>query len=371
MKSPVVFISYSHQTAEYNKRVLDFTNRLRSNGIDANIDQFVDSPGEGWQRWMDNQIRTADFVIVMSSKAYFDRSNGDATGDGTVWESGLIMTELSETALYNQKYMAAFFDMGEKEFILSSLKPYTYYNVSNDDEYKKLVNRLLSIPNNIKVPLGKPEPLEEKEAKTLFVSSPIDMPTWNRTHWKGVLYIFEKGHIPVLALTFDDFVAGRKIFVDWKNILQDQSAENIMSISFIAPPFPSDNWIYKSKDRNLGAGYFIFIGPNIAETNKRAAKLGLKPEDSIFAVFSRYQWMDEAQNSKNRSLFQEAVESGSGFYLIAAEYPNEKQPLSLENLKLDLDDCLYFPTAKFLIGSELKSSDLEAGVLENIENENH
>ncbi|WP_412989839.1 SEFIR domain-containing protein [Pediococcus siamensis] len=311
----------SHQNVEYNNRVLDFTNRLRGDGIDANVDQFVDSPGEGWQRWMNNQIRTADFVIVMSSKAYLDRSNGDAAGDGTVWESGLIMTELSETALHNQKYMAAFFDVGKKEFILSSLKLYMYYNVSDDDEYKKLVNRLLGIPNNIKAKLGKPAPLEEKEAKTLFVSSPIDIPTWNRAHWRGALYIFQKGYVPILALVFNDFVAGKKIFVDWKNILQDQSAENIMSISFIAPPFPSDNWIYKSKKQNLGAGYFIFIGPNIAESKKRAEKLGLKHEDSRFATFSRYRWMDETQNSKNRSIFKKWSRAVVAFILLQPNSP--------------------------------------------------
>ncbi len=34
---PKVFISYSHQNVEYENKILEFANRLRSEGIDANI----------------------------------------------------------------------------------------------------------------------------------------------------------------------------------------------------------------------------------------------------------------------------------------------------------------------------------------------
>lgn len=65
------------------------------------------------------------------------------------------------------------------------------------------------------------------------------------------------------------------------------------------------------------------------------------------------------------------VEGGSGFYLVATEQPRVKQGLLLKDIKLDWEDRLYFSTAKFLTGSELKNNDLETGVLENIEKENH
>lgn len=37
---PKVFISYSHQNEEYENRILEFANNLRSEGIDANIDLY-------------------------------------------------------------------------------------------------------------------------------------------------------------------------------------------------------------------------------------------------------------------------------------------------------------------------------------------
>jgi SEFIR domain len=41
---PRVFISYSHDSPDHQNRVLELVNRLRSDGIDAIIDQYVQSP---------------------------------------------------------------------------------------------------------------------------------------------------------------------------------------------------------------------------------------------------------------------------------------------------------------------------------------
>ena len=37
---PKVFISYSHDSQEHKDRVLSLADRLRSDGIDCNIDQY-------------------------------------------------------------------------------------------------------------------------------------------------------------------------------------------------------------------------------------------------------------------------------------------------------------------------------------------
>jgi SEFIR domain len=61
---PRVFISYSHDSREHIDRVLALSNRLRADGIDCHIDQYEESPSEGWPRWMVNQIEDASFVLV-------------------------------------------------------------------------------------------------------------------------------------------------------------------------------------------------------------------------------------------------------------------------------------------------------------------
>jgi hypothetical protein len=48
---PKVFISYSHDSPDHENRILALCNRLREDGFDAVIDQFVVGfPPEGWPR---------------------------------------------------------------------------------------------------------------------------------------------------------------------------------------------------------------------------------------------------------------------------------------------------------------------------------
>ncbi|MCM1221239.1 MAG: toll/interleukin-1 receptor domain-containing protein [Lachnospiraceae bacterium] len=48
--NPIVFISYSQDSASLADRVLEFFNKLRSEGIDTILDQYEESPAEGWPR---------------------------------------------------------------------------------------------------------------------------------------------------------------------------------------------------------------------------------------------------------------------------------------------------------------------------------
>jgi len=45
---PKVFISYSHDSREHKDRVLELSDRLRDDGIDCHLDQYEESPAEGW-----------------------------------------------------------------------------------------------------------------------------------------------------------------------------------------------------------------------------------------------------------------------------------------------------------------------------------
>ena len=76
--SPIpVFISYSHDSPEHQRRVLDLSDRLRSDGIDAWIDQYTPWPEEGWPRRMEAhlvyidlyhaKISTSKYVLIVFS----------------------------------------------------------------------------------------------------------------------------------------------------------------------------------------------------------------------------------------------------------------------------------------------------------------
>jgi SEFIR domain len=74
---PRVFISYSHDSPAYEQRILAFARRLRHDGVDAQIDCYVNGkPAEGWPRWMGNQLEWADFILLLCTETYYRRFRG-------------------------------------------------------------------------------------------------------------------------------------------------------------------------------------------------------------------------------------------------------------------------------------------------------
>ena len=68
--APRVFISYSHDSGEHRDRVLELTDRLRADGIDAIIDQYIQLPPEGWPGWCEAEIEKANFVLMVCTEIY-------------------------------------------------------------------------------------------------------------------------------------------------------------------------------------------------------------------------------------------------------------------------------------------------------------
>ncbi|MFR4610519.1 MAG: toll/interleukin-1 receptor domain-containing protein [Anaerostipes hadrus] len=105
---PKVFISYSHQNVEYENKILEFANRLRSEGIDANIDLYEEAPAEGWPRWMENQINNSDFVLVANSKSYYEKCYSDNKGKGISWEVNIVYQHIYDASTINTKFIPVF-----------------------------------------------------------------------------------------------------------------------------------------------------------------------------------------------------------------------------------------------------------------------
>jgi len=105
---PRVFISYSHDSDEHRDRVLRFADRLRADGIDAIIDQYVQSPPEGWPDWCERQIRGSDFVLMVCTETYLRRVNGEeepGTGHGVRWEGRLNNQHLYDAGSASNKFL--------------------------------------------------------------------------------------------------------------------------------------------------------------------------------------------------------------------------------------------------------------------------
>lgn len=208
-----------------------------------------------------------------------------------------------------------------------------------------------------KPPLGKLKPVPEKQRKTMFFSSPIDIDKWDRAKWRGVAYLWNVD-APAIGLVFQNFAAGKEIFYGWKSRYKGlDTADKYIKVDYIVPPFPPDCWVYKSYEHNFGKGYFVHIGTNIDAAFDRAANGGIPMDEMLLATLSRFQWMGELQNSNNRKDFFDMVKRYGKYYLIPVGAKNASLALTPGNLIFDFDCAIPMRMINATEGCKLRDDD--------------
>ncbi|MGE5443801.1 MAG: SEFIR domain-containing protein [Ignavibacteriales bacterium] len=164
-KHPKVFISYSHDSPEHKDHVLNLSNRLRIDGIDCYIDQYEESPREGWPQWTRKQIKEADFVLIVCTEKYERRFEGEeeiGKGLGAKWEGAIITQGLYEAEANNIKFIPVLFSSQDLAHIPVVLRSVTYYKLDTEETeegYENLYRRLTNQPRILKPEFGKLRPM--------------------------------------------------------------------------------------------------------------------------------------------------------------------------------------------------------------------
>ena len=131
-----VFISYSYDSSDHIRAVLNLSNKLRSDGIDCVLDQYELCPPEGWPRWMDREITKAQFVLMICTQAYYRRVMGQETpgiGLGIAWEGNLIYNHLYSAGSLNTKFIPVLFHPAHGRYIPTPTQGATRYCLSTHD----------------------------------------------------------------------------------------------------------------------------------------------------------------------------------------------------------------------------------------------
>jgi hypothetical protein len=152
-----VFISYSHDKREHLDRVLDLSNRLRREGVDCRVDQYEESPPEGWPNWCSTQVEEAEFVLVVCTATYERRFRGKeerGKGLGATWEGFVITQELYDSQGRNTKFIPVILSVGDSPNIPTLLRGATRYDLSSADDYEALYRRLTRQPAVVMPELG-------------------------------------------------------------------------------------------------------------------------------------------------------------------------------------------------------------------------
>jgi tetratricopeptide (TPR) repeat protein len=148
---PKIFIIYSADSDHHADRVLAFSDQLRKEGIDCNIDQYESSPSQGWARWRREQLEQADYILVVCTAAYNRRVTGEEQ-KAVAWEKQLLEDAIYQTVAHNSKAIPVLFSPEDKPHIptfLGTVSAYVLYT-----EYEELYRHLTNQPKILKPELG-------------------------------------------------------------------------------------------------------------------------------------------------------------------------------------------------------------------------
>jgi tetratricopeptide (TPR) repeat protein len=194
-----VFISYSHDSAAHMDRVLALANRLRQEGVDCHIDQYEQSPREGWPQWCDRQIEESSFVLVACTETYLRRFKGEEAagkGLGVTWEGHIVTQELYNAQGQNNKFVPITFSAQDAAHIPMILQGTTYYQIS-EEGYDQLYRRLTNQPLIPMPALGAVKPMPPREVLPSVppLESQQDFRPWNVPYPKNKFFT---GRVKVL-----------------------------------------------------------------------------------------------------------------------------------------------------------------------------
>jgi hypothetical protein len=350
LKSPKVFISYSQDSEILADKVLELSNYFREQGIDCDIDQYYESPSEGWPRWMDNQIENSDYVLILGSKGYLDKEKfqvDSGTGRGVKWEINSIFQKLYNSDSLNDKFIPIVFEDADFSYIPTPLQGSTYYNVENLIRKEKLVNRLFGYMGVKKPNLGKPKSLEKKERKTLFLSNWIDLELWDKAQWCGVgVCYFPQSNKLYLLLNFANKEFGDKIFENWMEKLGNEDINDRIRISLIEGVFPDGI-----------KGYYTLIGSDIDELSKRIQEQGHNMGETVFGNIQRMHRIEPKDNFKNYDMFKRKFQEIGQYYLCPI-YLNER-----DEIKPNFELSILKHKVEHRMLKDITKNDIDAAVL--------
>lgn len=155
MSIPRVFISYSHDSAKHKSWVLDFATTLRNRGVDAVLDQWDLRPGDDLPHFMETELDSCDYVVMICTENYVKKANA---GEGGVGYEKMIMTSSMLKRIDRNKVIPIIRQVG------NSLRPtflntkiYIDFSRDEDVEYSldELLRTLLKSPLYEKPEIGK------------------------------------------------------------------------------------------------------------------------------------------------------------------------------------------------------------------------
>ncbi len=163
-----VFITYSWDSEEHNDKVISFTNELRDQGFEAEMDRLYSQKESAadFGKMMHQAMTDYKKVIVVLSKGYKEKAEKFKGGVGN--EYNLILKDI-ET--YKTKYILVSFDGIHDEYIPLSFKGREIIDLSDRKNLNALYAKLMDEELVQFSEVGKSKPMIEKKVVAPFGSN--------------------------------------------------------------------------------------------------------------------------------------------------------------------------------------------------------
>ncbi len=146
-----VFISYSHDSEEHKKWVLDLATRLRSFGIDATLDQWELKAGDDIPHFMEQHLTNSDFVVLVCTDKYVEKAN---SGGGVGYEKMILTADVMSSIDSNKAIPIIKQSINKKVPTFIKTKLYIDFDSGYEFAFEELARTILDEPVYKKPELG-------------------------------------------------------------------------------------------------------------------------------------------------------------------------------------------------------------------------
>jgi len=126
---PRVFVSFAHESDEHDRKIIVLVDALRGHGIDAICYLQKDWYDEGFILWMEKEIKTATWILMVCTELYRKRSEGEEAegkGLGVIWESRIIRNLLHQSGETNHKFIPIVLEAAHRKYVPTRFYDFRY-----------------------------------------------------------------------------------------------------------------------------------------------------------------------------------------------------------------------------------------------------
>jgi len=262
-----------------------------------------------------------EIVPETNKDEYVFNVNPKTINDKEAWQAcSLFLAKLFSRNAISSNLEKVFEDKQAKEKIMNRLSVMmTYQNdfrILYGDDYKNTINKWVSSSDDYYAFKGEEDPskpFEENrgEQANISIRSIINNPLWNEALWVGCGYTLAKDYSepPILILLFKNMVAGKKIFDEWRELLE--KGELKLRLAFIL-----------HIDEQHPTWYKVVVGQDINEI--RSQKVGR------YVIQAERAHKMKAVTNDNIDLFKVLYEK-YGFCKLTSAFIDDNQQMVLND----------------------------------------